>query len=325
MLDHLRAAQVTRRGLFLALALLVLVSDITGLRGAAAQTGDAARMAALQSKIIQIEEELRRLTGRVEQLEYEKREMSDRMDRLVADLDNRLRGLDGTSTTSGSVSVPDAARVEPSVERLPEVSSVDARAPAGPVVTRGGGVAQPIPSAAGAADAGNAASGDNGVVLGTIPRDALLNLPKPSQEQMAAAANLPPDVLSGGEQERFQRASALLRAGSIDAAGTAFRRFVEDFPDSAETPVAAYWVGETYLARGDYAEAAATFARNVRTYPVGSRKAPDNLLKLGVALNALGDSQKACASFDELERRYDDLSVPLRQVLAKERASAGCG
>ena len=115
-------AQVTRRGLFLALALLVLMSDITGLRGAAAQTGDAARMAALQSKIIQIEEELRRLTGRVEQLEYEKREMSDRMDRLVADLDNRLRGLDGTSATSGNVSLPDAARVEPSVERLPEAT-----------------------------------------------------------------------------------------------------------------------------------------------------------------------------------------------------------
>ncbi|MEZ5823747.1 MAG: tetratricopeptide repeat protein [Geminicoccaceae bacterium] len=279
-----------------------------------AQSSDTSRLAAMQSRIFQLEEEIRRLTGRVEQLEYENRSLGSRMDQLVADMDNRLQGL-ATTAQQQPVAVGDAVP-------MPQQQAETAATP----------VVEPLASPDAATSAANAVPSNppavaNGAekILGTIPRNALLDLPQPSEEALAAAAaSLPAGTLSGGESERFDAAMALLRAGSIDASEVAFRRFVEDFPESGNAPVASFWIGETFLARGDNANAAATFARNVRTYGFEARKAPDNLLKLGVALNALGDPQKACASFDELEKRFTDLSVPIRQVLGRERATAGC-
>ncbi|MCB2011406.1 MAG: tol-pal system protein YbgF [Geminicoccaceae bacterium] len=308
--------------------------------GAWAQGTDASRLAAMQSRILELEEEIRRLTGRVEEVEFENGRLRDRMDRLVGDLDDRLRVM------GEAAAVPSVSPVSP-VPVYP-VDSAGVAAGAGSTI---GGPAPEVPAAVGApavivsgeavgappavaappavtaGGAGDLAGpGQGEQVLGTIPRDALLDLPQPSEEALAAAAaSLPAETLSGDETTRFNSAMALLRAGSIDAAEVAFRRFITDFPQSANTPEASFWIGETFLARGENAEAAATFARNVRTYGFDARKAPDNLLKLGVALNALGDQQKACASFDELEKRYSDLGVAIRQVLTRERASAGCG
>ena len=83
--------------------------------------------------------------------------------------------------------------------------------------------------------------------------------------------------------------------------------------------------GETFYTRGQYADAAATFARNYRQYGAEAERAPENLLKLGMSLAALGDAEKACASYDELERRFPDAGTAVRQTLERERRSAGCG
>ena len=277
---------------------------------AGAQTSEAARMAALQSRILELEDEIRRLTGRVEQLEFENSSLGQRIDRLVADMDIRLRTLEGSS---GGNPVAAAA----SAERLPEASAVTPQSTTSATsagTSAGVPVVEPAPGTQGGA-----------VVLGTIPRDALLGLPRPSEEAVAAAASAAArSAMQGSPAERFDAALGLLRAGSLDAAEVAFSRYLEDFPDGEDAPEAAYWLGETLYVRGDHSSAAAMFARNLRNYGSDAVKAPESLLKLGMALAAMGDGQKACASFDELERRHTDMSVPLRQALSRERVSAGC-
>ena len=264
-----------------------------------AQSADAARLAAMQSNIFELQDEIRRLTGRIEQLEYENRRLEERMNRLVGDVDNRLLQLDQTAPAQ-----PAAPVVDPNA--LP---TTEAEAPA--VISDTPEVEAPV-------------AADGTRVLGTIPRGALLDLPEPNLE---AGSNIeaPASALSGSATERYEAAITFLRVGNIDAAEASFRRFLEDFPDDGNAPSAAYWVGEALLSRGDYATAAATFARNVRTYGPDAQKAPDNLLKLGMSLNGMGDAERACASYDELERRYSELSVPLRQALARERIAAACG
>ena len=58
---------------------------------------------------------------------------------------------------------------------------------------------------------------------------------------------------------------------------------------------AQYWLGETFYAQGNFREAAQNFLHGYKNYPK-SRRAPDSLLKLGISLNKLGQTQQACAA-----------------------------
>ena len=51
-------------------------------------------------------------------------------------------------------------------------------------------------------------------------------------------------------------------------------------------------LGETYYVRGDFPNAARAFAEGFQKYPK-SGKAPDNLLKLGMSLQAQGKPEQA--------------------------------
>ena len=95
-------------------------------------------------------------------------------------------------------------------------------------------------------------------------------------------------------------------------------------PDDARAPTASYWLGETYFFRKDYPTAASVFARNYRTYGEVAPRAPDNLLKLGMSLAAMGDRDKACQTFAELAKRHPNAPAPIRQALSREKSAAGC-
>ena len=59
------------------------------------QVQDSGRLARFEVRLAQLEEEIRRLTGRIEQLEFGQRALGERIDRLVQDLDQRLLVLEG--------------------------------------------------------------------------------------------------------------------------------------------------------------------------------------------------------------------------------------
>ena len=61
------------------------------------QAQDEGRLARFEVRLGQLEEELRKLTGRIEQLEYGQRALGERIDELVRDLDQRLLALDGAA------------------------------------------------------------------------------------------------------------------------------------------------------------------------------------------------------------------------------------
>ena len=102
------------------------------------------------------------------------------------------------------------------------------------------------------------------------------------------------------------------------------RELLELNPDHPLAANAAYWLAETHYVRKNYAAAAAAFARNYRTYGRTATKAPDNLLKLGMSLEGLGENDKACLSYSELDKEFPDAPVHIQQALARERARANC-
>ncbi len=116
----------------------------------------------------------------------------------------------------------------------------------------------------------------------------------------------------------------LLRAGDYAGAETALQAFLTQHPDNQLNANAAYWLAETYYVRKNYAAAAAAFARNYRTYGKNSAKAADNLLKLGMSLQGLGERDKACLSYTELAKEFPDAPAHIQEAVARERARAEC-
>jgi tol-pal system protein YbgF len=276
-----------------------LRDDIAALRPAVlAQLQEpTVRAAELEVRLSRLEEELRQLTGRLEEVEHAQRLASARMDALVADLDARLPGGGGTAAAAPRPTPPPVAATA---------------APSQPT-TRESIIA---PDAA----------ARQGYVLGTIPEDAVRGqpavrtptLPTPSQD--GAQARLQPE----GADSTYKGALDLLQAGKWGDAEQEFTAFVKDYPNDPRAPTASYWLGETYFFRKDYPTAASVFARNYRTYGEAAPRAPDNLLKLGMSLAAMGDRDRACQTFGELSKRHANAPAPIRQALSRERSAAGC-
>ena len=102
----------------------------------------------------------------------------------------------------------------------------------------------------------------------------------------------------------------------------AFKEFLAQHPTDPLAGSAQYWLGETYYAQNDYKRAAANFLQGYKKYP-GSRRAPDSLLKLGISLNRLGQSEQACAAYAAVSAEYPK-AVDARKRAQAEAKRAGC-
>lgn len=324
-----------------------------------AQQGADVRLGAVLSRLGELEEEVRRLRGRIEELEHEQRQSGSRIDRLVGDVDRRLSAIEdqeetdeplaalppgrGGSSAGGSGS--GSAAIPPG-ERQPATGTGSATRRPGSTSGSGAG-AFDVETGSRRGTETDAAARRNGVepdpaarrgnVLGTIPRDAVMGLDQPSRQPDA-----PPSSRAGTgsrtaalpessreridpAREQYENAIGLLQNGNWASAQEAFESFLKEYPNDAQAANAAYWLGETFYVRQDWANAAAAFAKNYRAYGPEAPKAADNLLKLGMSLGKLGDKQRACQAFGELQRRHVTASAAIRQAVARERAAYNCG
>ncbi|HLI13586.1 MAG TPA: tol-pal system protein YbgF [Alphaproteobacteria bacterium] len=145
--------------------------------------------------------------------------------------------------------------------------------------------------------------------------------PLPSQKPVAGAGQVLP---VGTPQQQYDYARALLVQQDYANAEKAFSAFVTSHPDDALAGPAQYWLGETYYVRGNYEQAAKTFAEGYQRYPKSS-KAPDSLLKLAMSLVQLKRNKDACVLFNELNQRYPHAPANVKQLAGRERQRAGCG
>ena len=261
------------------------------------------RIASLQAQILELQEQMRALTGRLEELEYANRQTGGRIDQLIGDVDLRLRAMEDAPLENAAIGdTPD------------EVTIVRPEPTAVPLQTQ----RQPVEPA-------QSGSAQNGKILGTIPRDALLGLERPggssSTQNQAATA---PAASGDNAQTRYDAILSLLSGSDITAATPALEQFIADFPESPQVAEASYMLGETWFLGESYADAAARFAENYRQFGPDDARAADNLLKLGMSLGRLGDPERACTAFIEFERRYPDANTALKQAAARERGIFDC-
>ncbi len=115
-----------------------------------------------------------------------------------------------------------------------------------------------------------------------------------------------------------------LMASDYASAEATFKNFLSSYPEDNLAGNAQYWLGESYFARGDYRKAAGEFLKGYKSYK-DSQKAPDNLLKLGMSLQRLGQSEAACQTFNELKTRYKSLPGHISRNVDGEMDRANCG
>jgi TolA-binding protein len=76
-------------------------------------------------------------------------------------------------------------------------------------------------------------------------------------------------------------------------------------------------------AKGDYQQAAQNFLAGYKTYPK-SRRAADSLLKLGISLNKMGETQQGCAALNTVADAYPK-AVDAKKRAQVELKRANCG
>lgn len=130
---------------------------------------------------------------------------------------------------------------------------------------------------------------------------------------------LPP----GTPQEQYDYAFGILRQADYGRAEKALRLFLEDHSADDLAGNAQYWLGETFYVRGDYETAAVEFLSGYQTYP-SSSKAPDNLLKLGLSMARLGQTDGACTALSRLATEYPSANDTIRRRAQTERARLQC-
>jgi len=116
----------------------------------------------------------------------------------------------------------------------------------------------------------------------------------------------------------------LLARAQYDPASQAFRKFADDHPDEEKASEALYWTGDiAYSAKKDYQGAAQNFAELLKKYPKAQR-APEGMLKLGLALFELGQMKEGCAALVALPAKYPDASQAVSTRARSERTNNKC-
>lgn len=125
-----------------------------------------------------------------------------------------------------------------------------------------------------------------------------------------------------GEQSDFSKAKEAFDSGDFRSAADLFATYTETYPVGALTSEAFYWRGEALMSLGDTSNAARSWLKGFSDNPQGT-KAPESLLKLGLALNALGQSQEACVTLGEVAARYPGTQAA--GDAGQQRAALHCG
>ncbi len=288
-------------------------------RGGPAPVAGAGSGAAVDAELRmdRLESQMRELTGRVEDAVNRAEQLSRRLEQINSDIDLRFSASQGqprgaVPNSHAPAAVADSSPAAPVVMRTPPPgpNSVRARLPGD--LTPPGTLVLPPP--------------DPPSRAGTLTPPGPMQSP-PELGRVATAGNLHPPAGSllpaGSASEQYNAAFGLLKQADYPGAEQAMKAFVGQHPNDPLAGSAQYWLGETYYARGRYAEAASAFAEGYRNYPRGP-KAADDLLKLGMSLARADQKQNACVALTQLDRDFPHPGNAIKERAVAEKKRLGC-
>ena len=124
-------------------------------------------------------------------------------------------------------------------------------------------------------------------------------------------------------KEQYEFAVSFLKIGDYETAEFALKEFIQKNKEHDLAGNAQYWYGETFRIRQLYSDAATAYLDGYQNYPK-SKKAPDNLLKLGITMVQLGEKDQGCKMISGVKKEYPKASKSVLQKAQYEQKKFKC-
>jgi tol-pal system protein YbgF len=281
---------------------------------------DPNEAAALVVRLGRLEQALRQANGRIEQLENAQRRLEDQLQKFRQDVEFRF------GQKSGDASLPPAAAPAPlAAAPASQPAAVADAAPATKVRRSDAFDPNGAPNAPGAPQALGTTAPSPPLARTGAAAGAPMNLGSPA----APAASTGPTIVGSGvamldqPREQFNDALQAFQSGQYQQAEDGFKTFMTANPGHRLTPDAIFYIGETYFQRSLARQAAEQYLKVTTDFSKSSR-APESMVRLGQTLVALGNTEQACATFQEFGRRYPTASASVKRLAQREMAKDHC-
>ena len=163
-----------------------------------------------------------------------------------------------------------------------------------------------------------------GYQTSNLPKEQSINSVESAQtvitEEPEKRDSLLPDKPA---EEQYEFAVSFMKIGDYETAEFALREFIDKNKDHDLAGSAQYWYGETFRIRQLYSDAATAYLDGYQNYPK-SKKAPDNLLKLGITMVELGEKDQGCKMISGLKKEYPKASKSVLQKAQYEQKKFKC-
>ena len=140
-------------------------------------------------------------------------------------------------------------------------------------------------------------------------------------EQATRTTKLLPE---GTPEKKYEFAISFLKVGDYETAEFALREFIDTNSKHKLAGNAQYWYGETFRVRQLYQDAATAYLDGYQKYPQ-SKKAPLNLLKLGIMLVQIGEKDQGCSMIVGVKEQYPKANQSVIQKAEYEKKKFSCG
>ena len=124
-------------------------------------------------------------------------------------------------------------------------------------------------------------------------------------------------------EKQYEFAVSFIKVGDYETAELALREFVDNNSQHQLAGNAQYWYGETFRVRQLYQDAATAYLDGYQKYPK-SKKAPVNLLKLGVMLVQIGEKEQGCSMILGVKDQYPKANQSVIQKAEYEKKKFNC-
>jgi len=124
-------------------------------------------------------------------------------------------------------------------------------------------------------------------------------------------------------KEQYDFALSFMKVGDYETAELTLREFIDKNKTDELAGSAQYWYGETFRIRQLYSDAATAYLDGYQNYPK-SKKAPENLLKLGTTMVELGEKDQGCKMITGIKKQYPKASQSVLQKARYEEKRFKC-
>ncbi|NTE55948.1 tol-pal system protein YbgF [Agrobacterium tumefaciens] len=281
-------------------------------------------------RVQQLEEQIRQLNGRIEEMSFQLLQMQETIRKAQEDNEFRFQELE-SGNAGGKGASPTApkkkAEASPGTPPTDDVATITETPPEG-----GASVSPSVPSNAPTSAPGETTLGSIELDSRGMPVGGTLN-----QNANNSSGSLPGVTTGNGtrktdpvntaaltsESDIYQAAYGHVLSGDYKLAEQGFQQYLQGYPKGTKAADASFWLGEAQYSQGKFNEAAKTFLNGHQAYGK-SPKAPEMLMKLGMSLAALDNTETACATLREVPKRYPNASKTVLNKVASEQKRLSC-